>query len=174
MSNYTVRPATQGDAQAIAEIHVTTWQSAYEGIIPDEDLAGIQIDKRLALWKEAIEYGEPQVHVVVDEDEDDRIVGFVGYDRSRDPKTKPVNGEIWAMYVDPGNWNTGAGLALWDATREGLQDEECTDVTVWVLLHNDRALRFFELAGFKRENNTARTIPMGSVRVEEIRLKRKL
>ena len=74
MSNYTVRPATQGDAQAIAEIHVTTWQSAYEGIIPDEDLAGIQIDKRLALWKEAIEYGEPQVHVVVDEDEDECIV----------------------------------------------------------------------------------------------------
>jgi len=174
MSNYSVRPATLRDAKTIAEIHVSTWQTAYEGIFPETDLAGIQLDKRLALWREAIEFSEPQVHVVVDEDDGNRIVGFVGYDRSRDPKTKPTNGEIWAMYVEPGAWNTGAGLALWDATREGLQDEGCLDVTLWVLLHNERALRFFELAGFKRELNTARTTPMGSIKVEEIRLKRKL
>jgi hypothetical protein len=35
-------------------------------------------------------------------------------------------------------------------------------------------LRFFDLAGFKREMNTARTVPMGEARVEEVRLKRKL
>jgi hypothetical protein len=30
------------------------------------------------------------------------------------------------------------------------------------------------LAGFKREMNTARTVPLGGVKVEEVRLKRKL
>ena len=168
---YTVRPATPRDAPAIASIHVNTWKEAYEGILPEADLNGISLEKRLKQWSEAIKFSDPQVYVAIDED---RIVGFVGFDRSRDPKSKATTGEIWAIYVGPGDWDLGAGLALWDAARDGLVDEGCTDVTLWVMLRNERAIRFFELAGFKRELNTARTTPMGSVKVEEIRMKRKL
>ena len=39
---------------------------------------------------------------------------------------------------------------------------------------NDRAMRFHELAGFKREMSSAKTVPMGPVKVEEIRLKQPL
>jgi hypothetical protein len=55
-----------------------------------------------------------------------------------------------------------------------LQEEGCTQVTVWIALSNDRALRFHELAGFKREPSSAKTVPVGTARVEEIRLKRTL
>ena len=65
-------------------------------------------------------------------------------------------------------------MALWDAAREGLMEEGCTHVTIWIAISNDRALRFYELAGFKREMNSAKTVPVGTVRVEEIRLKRGL
>jgi ribosomal protein S18 acetylase RimI-like enzyme len=99
-------------------------------------------------------------------------VGFVGFDRSRDAGTKPTVGEIWAIYVLPKFRNTGAGLALWDAAREGLVEEGCTQVTLWLALGNERALRFHELAGFKREPGSARTIPTGEFRLEHIRLKR--
>ena len=68
----------------------------------------------------------------------------------------------------------GVGLALWDAAREGLQDEGCTHVSIWVPIANDRAMRFHELAGFKREMSSAKTVPMGPVKVEEIRLKQAL
>jgi ribosomal protein S18 acetylase RimI-like enzyme len=98
----------------------------------------------------------------------------VGYDRSRDEKSRPTTGEIWAMYVAPTHWDQGVGLALWDAAREGLQEEGCTNVTLWVPLRNERAMRFFELAGFKRELSTARTSLVGTVRIEEIRLQRTL
>ena len=101
--------------------------------------------KRIAFWRDAIEYGEPLVHVAR---EAGRIVGFVGYDRSRDPKSKPTTGEIWALYVEPEHWGRGAGLALWDAAREGLIEEGCTEVTLWIPLCNDRALRFAELDYF--------------------------
>ena len=110
MSLYQVRPAVARDAATIAAIHVNTWQEAYEGLLPEADLKSISVDKRLKLWREAIQYGDPQVHVAVD---GDRIVGFVGFDRSRDPKSKPTTGEIWAIYVGPGDWDQGAGLALW-------------------------------------------------------------
>jgi ribosomal protein S18 acetylase RimI-like enzyme len=65
-------------------------------------------------------------------------------------------------------------VELWDAAREELIEEGCTSVTVWVPLRNERAIRFFELAGFKREMNTAKTAVVGGVKLEEVRLKRAL
>ena len=124
-----------------------------------------------AFWRDAIEYGDPQVQVALD---GNKLVGFVGFDRSRDKGTKNTVGEIWSIYVAESHWDKGVGLALWDAAREALVEEGCTTVTVWIPLRNERALRFFDLAGFKRELNTAKTVPMGDIKIEEIRLKRML
>jgi ribosomal protein S18 acetylase RimI-like enzyme len=166
-----VRPAKLGDAKTIAEIHVEAWVAAYTGIVPDEHLKSFTVAKREVMWQDAIKFSEPQVWVAMDAN---AIVGFVGFDRSRDAKSKATMGEIWAMYVAPDYWDNGVGLALWDAARDGLVEEGCTDVSLWVLLKNERALRFYDLAGFKREMNTAKTVPMGGGKVEEIRMRRKL
>ena len=90
-------------------------------------------------WREAIEYSEPQIHVALD---GDTVVGFVGFDRSRDKGTPPTMGEIWSIYAAPDQWSRGVGLALWDAAREGLEEEGCTQVSIWLPLRNERALRF--------------------------------
>ena len=172
MSNYQVRPATLRDAKAIAQIHTASALEAYRGIVPDDQLKAMSsVEKRQAYWREAIEYCEPQVQVAMD---GDKIVGFVGFDRSRDEKSRQTTGEIWAIYAAPSHWNKGVGVTLWDAAREGLLEEGCTNVTVWVPQRKERALRFHELAGFKREMSTAKTTPVGSIKIEEIRLKRSL
>jgi ribosomal protein S18 acetylase RimI-like enzyme len=170
MSSIQVRPAEIEDAEQVAAVHAQSSHAAYEHVAPEQH-AQLAPEKRRAFWRDAIEYSEPQVQIAF---AGDRAIGFVGYDRSRDPKSKPTTGEIWALYVLSTHWDQAAGLALWDAAREGLIEEGCTEVTLWVPLCNDRALRFFELAGFKRELNTARTAPIGGVKLEEIRLKRKL
>ncbi len=170
MPSYFVRPVAPRDAKAIAEIHVATWQAAYQGLIPDEVLKAMTLEKRLAYWKEAIEYSDPQILVAT---ESDKVIGFVGFDRSRDAGTKSNVGEIWAMYVAPAHWRKGAGLALWDGARDGLKEEGCTQVTLWALVANERALQFYEqAAGFKREMPSLRTTAYASVKLEEIRLKR--
>jgi ribosomal protein S18 acetylase RimI-like enzyme len=156
-TSYQVRSATLRDAKAIAEIHANAIDAAYRGILPDDYL------------REAIEYCEPQVLVATDAD---KVIGFVGFDRSRDKGSPATTGEIWAIYLAPAYLGQGAGLALWDAAREGLQEEGCTKVTLWLSLANERVLRFFDLAGFKRELPSAKTVPMGGVKVQEIRLKR--
>jgi ribosomal protein S18 acetylase RimI-like enzyme len=168
---FSVRPATLRDAKAIAEIDVSAGLEAFKNIVSGEHPKMPSVEKRQAFWREAIEFSDPQVHVATD---GDQIIGFVGFDRSRDKGTPPTTGEIWAIYVAPAYWDQGAGLALWDAAREGLQEEGCTQVTIWVPLGNERAMRFHELAGFKREIATAKTVPLGDVRIEEIRLKRAL
>lgn len=171
MSSFKVRPAVAGDAATVADVHAASSHAAYQHVAASPT-AALPADKRRAFWLDAIEYGEPLV--LVAQDDAGQAVGFVGFDRSRDPKSKPTTGEIWALYVLPSHWDQGAGLALWDAAREGLLEEGCTEVTWWIPLCNERALRFAELAGFKRELNTAKTAVLGGVRLEEIRLKRKL
>jgi hypothetical protein len=53
-------------------------------------------------------------------------------------------------------------------------EEGCTEVSVWSELSAERAMRFLDLAGFKRVMSSARTATLQGVRVEQIRLKRKL
>jgi GNAT superfamily N-acetyltransferase len=170
MPSYQVRPAVEADAEQIAAIHADSSHAAYRDIAP-QGQQSIPMAKRVAFWRDAIEYGEPLVQIAV---EGERMVGFVGYDRSRDPKSKPTTGEIWALYVEPADWGSGAGMALWDAARDGLIEEGCTEVSLWIPLCNERALRFAESAGFKREVASIKTAVMGGVKLEEIRLRRSL
>jgi ribosomal protein S18 acetylase RimI-like enzyme len=170
MSSYQVRPATDSDTEQVAAVHAASSHAAYESVAPANQQT-LTMEKRRAFWRDAIEYGEPLLQVALD---GGKVIGFVGYDRSRDPKSKPTTGEIWALYVDPAHWDRGAGLALWDAARDGLLEEGCSEVTLWIPLCNERALRFAELAGFKRELSTARTAMIGGVKLEEIRLRRPL
>ncbi len=169
--NFEVRPATARDAQAIANIEISAAQAAYQGLLSNQQISALGADKRQVYWREAIEFSEPQVYVALDGEE---VVGFVGFDRSRDPGTPPTTGEIWAIYVATSHWGRGVGLALWDAAREGLLEEGCKKVTLWLPLGNERALRFHDLAGFKREMTSIKTVPMGTLKVELIRFKRDL
>jgi RimJ/RimL family protein N-acetyltransferase len=169
MSSYSVRPATVRDAKVIAEINAAASRAAYQGLVPDDQLGTLSIDKRQQFWRDAIEYMEPQVQVATD---GDKVIGFVGFDRSRDAGTPSTCGEIWAVYVEPSHWNKGVGASLWDAANDGLKEEGCTKVTAWVPVRNERAVRFFEHAGFKREMTSLKTVVVGTVKLEELRLKR--
>lgn len=163
MTTFQIRPAAATDAPTITQIEAQT--HAALGHSPMDG------NRQLRLWKEAISFGEPLVQVAV---HGDAVIGFVGFDRSRDPRTKPTMGEIWAIHLGASHWGKGVGLALWDAAREGLLEEGCTQVSIWIELASERALRFHELAGFKRDMASLRTVARGTRRIEEIRLKRSL
>ena len=98
MSDFEVRFATKNEAAAVAQLHWIASRAAYAGQVPEAHWDATPMAKRVSYWKEAIEYGEPQVMVAL---EGGSIVGFVGFDRSRDPKSKNTMGEIWAIYADP-------------------------------------------------------------------------
>jgi GNAT superfamily N-acetyltransferase len=168
-ASFPVRPASLRDAKPIAEVHVAAWQAAADASGAIGAMPEVSLERRQSAWREAIDQYEPQVLVATDQD---RVVGFVAFDRSRDKGTPSTTGEIWALYVAPGHWGRGVGLALWDAARDGLQEEGCTKVTLWMPLRFERSLRFVELAGFVREPGSAKTVDIGGARIEEIRLQR--
>lgn len=157
------------DAKAIAQIYIASSQAAFRGLVPDAYLDAMSLEKSQSYWREAIDLCEPQVLVAT---EGDAVVGFVGFDRSRDKGTPSTTGEIWAIYADPELWGTGVGVALWEAARDGLVEEGCTKATLWALWRNERVLSFLGEAGFKADKGSARTTDMGGSKLEEIRMSR--
>jgi hypothetical protein len=45
-----IREITYNDVPAIAQIHVDTWRTTYQGIIPDKYLATLSYQKRESGW----------------------------------------------------------------------------------------------------------------------------
>jgi ribosomal protein S18 acetylase RimI-like enzyme len=146
-----VRPATVDDAEAIAGLHVRAWRVAYAGIVPDDVLG--QLDP--AAWAQrrlrAIESRRSTMLVAADTDTGG-LAGFIECGAGRTTgdwdNVDPAEGQVYAIYVDPQCWGTGAGRALMDAGVAALTAAGRSPVRLWVLDANDRARRFYERYGF--------------------------
>jgi ribosomal protein S18 acetylase RimI-like enzyme len=158
--------ATLKDAHAIAEIHVIAWQAAYNGIIPPAFLEGLSISKHEAHWREDISLGRPEVLIARS---DDRVVGWVALGSCRDEGASFTDAEIWAIYVAPSHWSQGIGKSLWLRARAQLVEQGFLSVSLWVLAENQRATRFYRLAGFVPEEYNTKEICLGGKLLQEIR-----
>jgi ribosomal protein S18 acetylase RimI-like enzyme len=136
-----VRRATANDARAIAEVHVETWRAAYVDVMPAEVLDALDVDQREQLWRR---YVAAEGYAQFVAEQDGRVVGFVSAGSCPDLEH---TGELFAIYVVPGSWSTGAGLALMHAAVEWLA-ERWDEAVLWVATENPRARRFYERYGW--------------------------
>jgi ribosomal protein S18 acetylase RimI-like enzyme len=58
--------------------------------------------------------------------------------------------ELYALYVAPAYWSTGAGRALMGRVLAEAQAKGYPRIVLWVLEQNARARRFYERAGFRQ------------------------
>lgn len=140
-----VRPALIGDIDAVARIHVRSWQHAYRGMMPDAVLDALDESKRAARWREWLDKPDYSLQVAV---QGGRVVGFCSLIHSRDAGANDAVGEIAALYVDPASWRIGTGTALVAAAVEQAHTVGYRVLTLWVLTSNDRARRFYDRVGF--------------------------
>ncbi|MDQ3642541.1 MAG: GNAT family N-acetyltransferase [Actinomycetota bacterium] len=117
----TIRPASIHDADAVGEVHVRAWQSAYRGVMPDDYLDGLQAQDHATRWREHLiaPSSDGQLLVVVD---DHRVVGFgsLGPDRDRDAPSDI--GQLYAINLDPDIWGRGIGRALLNVATDRLRE----------------------------------------------------
>jgi ribosomal protein S18 acetylase RimI-like enzyme len=59
-----------------------------------------------------------------------------------------TTGEIYVIYVHPTAWRQGAGTALLDQALRHLRADGFREAVLWVLPGNQRAIAFYEAAGF--------------------------
>jgi ribosomal protein S18 acetylase RimI-like enzyme len=158
-----VRPAGVEDANAIAGIHVRSWQAAYRGLIPDDVLDGLSVERRTETWRGWLATASP-VAVWVAEEEGGRIVGFVSAGPSEDRDAA----EIQAIYVEPDRSGRGIGRALLRRAVDELRAGGHAEVVLWVLDGNDRAQRFYEAAGWRADGG-AKVEAMEGVDLSQVR-----
>jgi ribosomal protein S18 acetylase RimI-like enzyme len=161
-----VRPATGDDAEAIAQVHVASWRSAYRRILAPEFLAGLSVEQRQARWSDAIANDLPHVLVA---DADGQVVGFSAFGPCRDADAGALAFEIWALYLAPSHWDRGLGRELWLASREALLQRGAQRVSLWVIANNARATRFYTLAGFAPQPESLKAFELGGMQLEEVR-----
>jgi GNAT superfamily N-acetyltransferase len=146
-----VRRAEPADARRVAEVHTRTWQTAYRHVFPPEVLDSLDVEERVRGWLERIE-ADMAVWVA---ETGDGIAGFLAAGPSR---TEDGLGELYAIYVLPEAWGSGAGAALMSAFKDWLADEGYTTAMLWVLADNPRARRFYEREGWRVDGERVDTI----------------
>ena len=149
-----IREAALSDARAIAEIHVRAWQAAYRGQLPDDYLDDLSVEDRLGQHEWTIRNPRETWRLWVAED-DGAVVGFAVTGPGEDVDADERTGEVYAIYLEPGRIGTGLGSRLFAHAVDDLRDRGFTGATLWVLESNERARRFYEIAGWKPDGATA-------------------
>ncbi len=151
----TIRRGTPDDAEEIADVHVRSWQAVYRGLLPDEVIEHMvagrpaRADRFRELLADAD--GPRRGWVAID---GSSVVGMAVTAPSRDPDAAPLTGELEAIYLAPEAMGRGIGRGLLACAVEDLSERGFTDATLWVLRENQRARRFYEVAGWRTDGAT--------------------
>lgn len=90
MAETTIRQAVAGDALAIADLHATSWRSAYRGMMSDAFLDGPVIAERRELWQARFAGGSDSTVFVAERD--GVALGFICFAPDCDP--------VWGGLID--------------------------------------------------------------------------
>lgn len=128
------------DRMAVSRVFEESWRYAYRGLIPQDYLDAIPEGR----WAESVDRSDHETLLLTD---GETIAGVVYFGASRF-ETFPGMGEIMAIYLRPAYIGQGRGHALFAAALEKLREQGFTEVFLWVLEGNERAIRFYEREGF--------------------------
>jgi ribosomal protein S18 acetylase RimI-like enzyme len=130
---------TDDEINGKAYVHWKSWQEAYKGIVNQEYLDKLTLDKCVE-----ISYKVPDNTLIAKLG--DSVIGFSVYGKCRDIDSYHI-GEVMAIYVLSEYYSSGVGFQLMSESLKKLNDYN--KVIVWVLKDNERAIGFYEKFGFK-------------------------
>jgi GNAT superfamily N-acetyltransferase len=157
-----IRPATVDDAQEIARVHVASWRSTYQELLPGEFLDSLSEAGYTERWTRFIDGGSSRIYVI---EHDGELVGFASGGRERAGEAG-YSGELYAIYVLDAFQRHGYGRELVRTVVAALRDMGLDDMIIWVLRDNQPARRFYERLGGVYVRTQPITI--GSATLEEV------
>jgi GNAT superfamily N-acetyltransferase len=163
-----IRRATAADARAIAEINVAGWQAAYRGLMPDAFLDSLSVDQRELAWRTRLESGADAGDPAWVAELDGEPVGYLVSGPPRDDDAGPGGAEIYAVYIRPDVWRSGAGRRLMETATAEWWRRGASSLFLWVLDRNTRARSFYEALGWTADGSS-KTYDMGGFTTLEAR-----
>ena len=140
-----VRKATLEDASAIATVHVAAWKEAYRGIVADEVLDTLSIQRRTAQWVNSLSDEAHPYHRAFVAEVIGQVVGFSNFGAPQ-IKDSGFDGELFAIYILQAAHKMGVGRGLVHAAVDAMRDLGYRSMMVWVLRDNP-ARGFYERLG---------------------------
>jgi ribosomal protein S18 acetylase RimI-like enzyme len=163
---------TRADIDAVAEVHVRSWQSAYAGLIPRSYLDRLDVARNADRRRELFGDGTGTVENLVAEDRTGTVAGWACLGPYRDDEgvggDMEHDGELYAIYVHPERVGAGIGRALTEAVTARATARGFPWLRLWVLEGNASARRFYERAGFAPDGG-AEPFTVEGVDVPELR-----
>ena len=141
-----VREATEADLGRVREIAEAAWEAAHEPIVGAEAVESFQIEHYdRATFEPYLGADDPLLAVA--DDPDAGVVGFVS--------ASPDDGSaglfhLGRLYVEPARWGEGIGRRLLAHAESGVAGRSGDRLRLGVMAENDRAVAFYEAAGYER------------------------
>ena len=103
------REAKKEDIPQIARVHVESWKRSFKGIVPQEHLDQISVEKRIEAFRQA--FGQDSFYkMFVAETAGREIIGFADFGKSQ--KDPNYDAQIYAIYFLPEFQRKGIGGSL--------------------------------------------------------------
>ena len=148
MTEVSVRWASLEDARAIAAVHIASWHAAYRGLMPDEVLDALTLDRRERDWQGWLAEGGARQHTLVAE-RDGSVEAFCTLELPSSEADEPNDvAGIPALYAPPDAFGRGHGPALMTAAIEAMRERGFREAILWMLDGNARAAAFYQRTGW--------------------------
>lgn len=141
---HVIFPAGPQDAQALAEVHVTSWRETYRGLLPDSflDRMSVPVNTR-RFSKSLVTPAEREITLAAA----DRS-GIVGYAAGGPSRTRLTGeAEITTLYVLRAHQGHDLGRGLLTAAARVFADQGARSLMISVLRDNFPARGFYEHLG---------------------------
>ena len=162
-----IREAKLEDAEAISKVHVDSWLTTYQGIIPESYMAKRSYQKRKESWKKMLSDNQEkdrQHFVYVVENKTGQIVAFADGGLARNGDSI-YQGELYAIYILEAYQRQGIGKNLTKKIAEKLSHSGLNSMLAWVLADNP-ACQFYQSLG--GEQVKQQQIEVEGVKLNEI------
>jgi ribosomal protein S18 acetylase RimI-like enzyme len=141
-----IRIATEYDLEAVAQIHVASWQDAYKGVVPYALLASRTTAGSLSGWRST--FSSYPTNITVATSPDGEIQGFCCAGAVDDEvKNSPFEFQIYGLHVWPNLRRLGIGAALLRNALARAKLEGFNSGIVWTLRDLRLSRSFYERQG---------------------------
>jgi GNAT superfamily N-acetyltransferase len=153
-----IRIATELDTPQIAQLHASSWQIAYRGVLSDAYLDRDVVRDRLTLWQHRLSQPTPNQYVLVAVHEGE-LVAFVCLYGAYDPKWGTLVDNLHVCYSSQ---RQGIGaLLMKEAAIWCCQTHPHQGVYLWVLQPNLPAQEFYNHLGASNAESDVWASPDG-------------
>ncbi|MCL2517627.1 MAG: GNAT family N-acetyltransferase [Oscillospiraceae bacterium] len=150
MNNITIRLAIPADAPDMAEVHMRSWEVAYNGFIP-ADYIREKNAGRPALWQRIITEENTTQYVI---QSDNKTVGIMCVALPQDDDVGEELYELHGLYLHPDYFRQGIGTVAMEFALNIARNLNKTQMTVWVFSDNTNSINFYKKCGFIADGST--------------------